>query len=370
MSGIWVALAVFLFTYFLISIRRLPRIRLDRPIAALLGAALMILFGVVAPQRALESIDLDIIFLLLGMMLLVVALELCGLFEWVSLRMVRYASTQFRLLLIIMLASAILSALVLNDAVVLMFTPVVIRACHLVRTDPVPFLVGEAVAANIGSVATVVGNPQNAYIATKAGIGFLEFSAVLLPIAAISLALGVALIYIRSLIGENGSGFQELLMKTNMGMMAGIDRLRKRRRALMVILTITFLAVLGFSLSNFIGVPLSMVAFIAGVAAFLTLLLLTDVRGREVLRGVDWSILLFFVGLFIVLQGVIDSGLLAEIQALFPGFGEGETPTLGTLTFFSAVLSNLVSNVPAVMLLGEMIPANDVGLWLALAANC
>jgi Na+/H+ antiporter NhaD/arsenite permease-like protein len=383
-SGIWVALAVFLFTYFLISIRRLPRIKLDRPIAALVGAVLMLVLGVVTPERALESIDLDILLLLLGMMLLVVGLELCGLFEWVSIRMIRYSGTQFRLLLLVMVVSAVLSALVLNDAVVLMFTPIVIKACRLVKTDPVPFLVGEVVAANIGSVATAVGNPQNAYIATKAGIGFLEFSAALLPVAVVSLLIGVALIYLvfrkdiekgdaavlRSLALENGwSRLRNSILAGDSQAKEGMVNLRKRRRALQAILLITIIAVLGFSLSSFIGISLSMVAFAAGVAAFLVLLLMTDVRSGEVLRKVDWSIILFFVGLFIVLQGVRDSGLLTEIQALFPGFGPGETSTLGSLTLFSAVLSNLVSNVPAVMLLGEMIPIQSTDLWLALASS-
>jgi Na+/H+ antiporter NhaD/arsenite permease-like protein len=383
-SGLWVALGVFLLTYFLISIRRFPRVKLDRPVAALIGGALMVILGVVIPESALQSINVDIILLLLGMMLLVVGLELCGLFEWVSLRMIKYAGTQFKLLLLIMAASALLSALVLNDAVVLMFTPIVIKTCRLVKTNPIPFLVGEAVAANAGSVATAVGNPQNAYIVTKAGIGFLEFSAVLLPVALISLAVGVALIYLvyrkdigrgdtaalRCMVRERGwSQLKETLLHGDSEAQRGADNLKRRGRALKVLLTITLLAILGFSLSNMIGVPLSLVAFIAGIAALLVITLMTDVKASEVLKSVDWSIILFFVGLFIVIQGVIDSGLLVEIMNIFPGFGEGEVPTIGTLTLFSAVLSNLVSNVPSVMLLGEMIPAQSTGLWLALASS-
>jgi len=126
----------------------------------------------------------------------------------------------------------------------------------------------------------------------------------------------------------------------------------------------------GLSRQSFdISVPLSMVAFLAGAMAFVTIVLLTDVTPRQVLSGVDWFIILFFVGLFVVLQGVNDSGLLIEMRSVFPGFGESAVPTLGWLTVFSAFLSNLVSNMPAVMLLGEMIPLSSTDLWLALASS-
>jgi Na+/H+ antiporter NhaD/arsenite permease-like protein len=384
MAEIFVALGVFLLTYFLISIRRLPRIRLDRPVAALLGGGLMILLGVVTPERAIASVDIDILLLLFGMMLLVVGLELCGLFDWVSLKIIHHSSSQFHLLLLIMSVTALLSALILNDAVVLMFTPIVIKTCRLVRTNPVPFLIGEALAANIGSVATAVGNPQNAYIATKAGISFLEFSTALTPVALISLCVGVAFVYLafrkevnRGDIAllkrvEREEGWESLrsqILENDSHAREGMDRFRRRGIALQVLLVITLIAVMGFFVSHLISVPLSMVAFLAGVMAFVIIVLLTDVTPRQVLSGVDWSIILFFVGLFVVLQGVSDSGLLMEMRSIFPGFGEGAVPTLGWLTVFSAFLSNLVSNVPAVMLLGEMIPLSSTDLWLALASS-
>src|SRR4030042_846114 len=118
MDILWIALAIFLVTYALISIRRMPKVKIDRPAAALIGAALMVVFGVVEPEDALSAINIDILVLLVGMMLLVAGLELCGFFEWVSLRMIKYSRNQFAFLALTMVVTGSLSAIVLNDTVV------------------------------------------------------------------------------------------------------------------------------------------------------------------------------------------------------------------------------------------------------------
>ena len=133
------ALVIFLTTYVLISVRRFGKLNFDRPSVALFGAALMVLFGVVAADQAVASIQLDILGLLLGMMIIVVSLELCGFFTWVSVRMIRASRNQFQFLILVMLVTALLSALILNDTVVLLLTPIVIRACRLIKANPVPF---------------------------------------------------------------------------------------------------------------------------------------------------------------------------------------------------------------------------------------
>ncbi|HIH01992.1 TPA: hypothetical protein HA259_08010, partial [Thermoplasmata archaeon] len=143
MDALWAGAAVFLFTYALISIRRFPKVRVDRPAAALLGAALMLVFGIVSPEAAIDAINMDIVLLLVGMMLLVAGLELCGFFEWVSIRMIKHSKSQFQLLALTMVVTGSLSALVLNDTVVLLITPIIIRTCRLLRSNPVPFLIAE-----------------------------------------------------------------------------------------------------------------------------------------------------------------------------------------------------------------------------------
>ena len=384
MGTLLIALAIFLVTYALISIRRFPKVKVDRAAAALLGAGLMIVFGVVKPGDALGAINVDIVILLVGMMILVAGLELCGFFEWVSLRMIKYSKDQFSFLVLTMLITGGLSALVLNDTIVLLFTPIIIRTCRLLKSNPVPFLVAEAIAANIGSVATAVGNPQNAYIATKAGISFVDFSARLLPVSAVCMLIAIAILYLfykrdiqqgnaqefrRKILKDGWKAFEAELVKGDALTVSGIKKLRERINGLYALTVITTLTFGAFVASHFLGTPIAVVAFLGGIAALFTVPLLTDVKARDILGGVDWSIILFFVGLFIVIQGVKESLLLDEIEGFFPGFKVGEQPTVAWLTALGAFLSNLVSNVPAVMLLSELLHNAPTELWLALASS-
>ncbi len=384
MGTLWVAFAVFLVTYALISIRRFPKVKIDRPAAALVGAALMVVLGVVDPNQAIGAINMDILILLVGMMVLVAGLELCGFFEWVSLRMIKYSKDQFTFLVLTMVVTGALSALVLNDTVVLLFTPIIIRTCRLLKSNPVPFLVAEAIAANIGSVATVVGNPQNAFIATKAGISFVDFSAALLPVTVVCMLIAIGILYAiyrkdinqgsaqefrRKILRDGWKAFEDELVKGDAATTSGIKKLKARRRGLYALIAITSLTFSGFVLNHFFGAPIALIAFLGGVAALFVVPVLTDVKPKEMLSGVDWSIILFFVGLFIVIEGVKESLLLDDIKNAFPGFHGGEVPSLAWLTALTAFLSNLVSNVPAVMLLSEMIPLSPSDLWLALASS-
>ena len=384
MGTLLIALAIFLVTYALISIRRFPKVKIDRPAAALVGAALMIVLGVVEPEKAIGAIHLDIIILLVGMMILVAGLELCGFFEWVSLRMIKYSKNQFTFLVLTMVVTGSLSALVLNDTIVLLFTPIIIRTCRLLKSNPVPYLVAEALAANIGSVATVVGNPQNAFIATKAGISFVDFSARLVPVSIVCMLVAIAMMYLfyrkdiekgsaqefrRKILKDGWKVFEDELVKGDAATTSGIKKLKERKAGLYALTGITALTFLAFILSHVLGTPIAVIAFIGGVTALFVVPLITDVKAKEMLAGVDWSIILFFVGLFIVIEGVKDSTLLDEIRNGFPGFHDGSIPSLEWLTALSAFMSNLVSNVPAVMLLSEMIPISQTDLWLALAAS-
>ncbi|MEM0343077.1 MAG: SLC13 family permease [Thermoplasmata archaeon] len=384
MGTLVIAFAIFLVTYALISIRRFPKVRIDRPAAALAGAALMIALGVVGPEDAIAAINIDILLLLIGMMVLVAGLELCGFFEWISLRMIKYSRDQFTFLVLTMVVTGALSALVLNDTIVLLFTPIIIRTCRLLKSNPVPFLIAEAMAANIGSVATAVGNPQNAFIATRADISFADFSAKLLPVAAVCMAVAIAILYLtyrkdisqgraqefrRMILREGWKAFQDELIKGDAATTAGIRKLRERRLGLYALVGITAATFAAFVVSHVISTPIALIAFVAGAMALFVVPILTDVKAKEMLAGVDWTIILFFVGLFVVIEGVKDSGLLAEMKGYFPGFRPGEVPSLDWLVVLTAFLSNLVSNVPAVMLLSEMIPMTDHELWLALASS-
>jgi Na+/H+ antiporter NhaD/arsenite permease-like protein len=352
-------LIVLIIAYLAISAGRIGRVKIRRDVAALSGGAAILLLGLATPAEAWGYIRFDVLLLLLGMMVMVVSLEMCGFFEIVVERLASARLSQGRLLAVLMIVCATLAALMLNDAVVLLFTPVVIRYACRVGLNPIPYLVGLFVSANIGSLATVVGNPQNAYIATIAGIDFMQFTSVMLPLTVVSLFVGIALTY--------------LAYRNRLSADAPIPLTREAEaidRPRLAVCTVVLLGTaVGFAISGRFGIPLYAVALVSGCLCLLTVGTRGPRESLAVAKKVDWSILLFFTGLFILMAGVVNSGLLADIAALFPGFADGETPSILGIGLFSAVLSNLVSNVPSVMLIGEMLPLDDIVLWLALAAS-
>ncbi|MGN1044631.1 MAG: SLC13 family permease [Candidatus Methanomethylophilaceae archaeon] len=351
-----IAAIIFVITYAAISIRRLPGIEIGMHTAALAGGAAMLLFGIVSFTDALDSLNTDVLLLLLGMMLLVGALDSCGFFGIVADLLIKHVGNGRMFLVRLMVLSAFLSALMLNDAVVLILTPAVIRCCRSLRTDPIPYLVGVFISANIGSCATVVGNPQNAYIATHAGIGFMEFSMELVPmtIACLAVAILVMLIIFR----------KGLLIEPAETVPAPVED----RRMLCITVAIAVCTVIAFSVSGAIGVSIAHIALIGGALALLTVSLKGPRRAAAVVRRVDWSVLLFFIGLFVVMAGAVSSGLIDVIASVFPGFSNGN-PSAGELALFSAVLSNLISNVPSVILIGDMMTNAAPAMWLVLSAS-
>lgn len=351
------ATAIFVGTYVLMSFRNLGRFPLDRPAVALLGGALMLLAGVLTPQQAMGAINLDVILLLVGMMLLVSGLEVCGFFDLVSTRIAGRATSQVAFLAGLMVATAFLSALVLNDAIALLMTPIVVRSAKSLKVKAVPYLVALALAANIGSVATEIGNPQNAYIAIASGIPFLTFTTILLPVTLVSLAVGIGLVWL---------AFRKDLA-------APLERadhlppVHLERNGLAVTLGIAFGVVAAFFLSTPAWLPV--IAIVGGALVFFFVPFLTKATPRALVTKVDWSIVLFFVGLFVLLEGVQVSGLSDGIEEGFTTAFGGRSGGLVWLTGLSAILSNLISNVPAVLLLAQVVPAGSNQLWLALASS-
>ncbi len=353
------ATVIFVATYVLISMRSLGRFPLDRPSVALLGGALMIVAGILTPAQAMASINLDVLLLLVGMMLLVSGLDVCGFFDLVSTRIAARAKTQFVLLAGLMVAAAFLSALVLNDAIALLMTPIVVRSTRALRVRPVPYLVALAIAANIGSVATEIGNPQNAYIAIVSGIPFLTFTAYLLPVMLACLALSIGLVWF---------AFRKDLAAP-LSRAADLPPIRLQRTGLAVTLGIGFGVVIGFFLSTPPWLPL--IAVTGGAFVLFVLPFVSTANARVMVGKVDWTIVLFFIGLFVLLEGVQVSGLSGGItQAFSDAFGR-ETGGLAWLTALSAILSNLISNVPAVLLLAQVVQGTGGStlLWLALASS-
>ncbi len=369
------ALAILILTYLLISVRFIPLVRMGRASAAMLGASLIVATGVLAFGDALRSIDLDVLFLLLGMMLLVSSLQSCGLFDIICGWMVKVSTTPLTFFMLVCIVSAVLSALVLNDAVVLLLTPVIIESCYRLGIKPFPYLMGHVMSANIGSLATVVGNPQNAFIATRADIGFIEFSSRLLPVASVSMILMMVVLIIIFRQDILINGFNKPSNPSSMitlkdgekrdslrcfGTIGRLDNLK-------ILLIITSMTVLAFAFSQSLGLPLAHIAFLSGAIAAIVTVLITDVRVSEINSGVNWSIILFFIGLFVVIGGASSSGLLSNLETSLMVFSGQDADSPILLFISAALLSNLVSNVPAVLLIAELLPVSG-DAWFHLAA--
>jgi Na+/H+ antiporter NhaD/arsenite permease-like protein len=186
-----IALIIFIITYLGIVFTSLPGLNVDRPSAAFFGAIAMILFGIVNFDEAIQAIDYNTIALLLGMMILISVLELDGFFTLIAQKTISFSHNKNQLLFIIIFTTGIASAFLVNDAVVLLFTPVIIKICESGKLNPIPFLIAEIMASNSGSALTITGNPQNILIGISSGIAFGRFMIYMLPIS----ILGMLIIY-------------------------------------------------------------------------------------------------------------------------------------------------------------------------------
>ena len=332
------AILIFAFTYLLISGRRLKILPLNRPAAALLGTVLMVAAGVLTPKQAYAAVDYDTLVLLLGMMLIAAYLSLAGFFDWAADWVLRVGQTPQRLLLYLILTSGTLSALLVNDTICLMLTPLVVAVMVRGRLPLPPYLLALAMSANIGSVCTLVGNPQNMIIGSLSQIPFLRFSASLLPVAVVGLAIQYAVLRF---------GFRRLLATATIHKSPAPPRPLDRR-----LLLITF-AVLALVFVGFLaGLNLPWTALAGG--ALVMVLARRDTH--QVLKLVDWHLLVFFAALFVVVEGLNSTGLPDLIYGSLRGvFGPTASAQAWNLAWFSALGSNLFSNVPFVLVAGKWI---------------
>jgi Na+/H+ antiporter NhaD/arsenite permease-like protein len=346
------AILVFALTYLWISGRRLKILPLNRPAAALLGAVLMVVTGVMTTERVYRAVDYDILVLLLGMMLISAYLYLAGFFDWAADTILRVARTPQRLLLYLILASGILSAMLVNDTVCLMLTPLVVAIMVRGKLPLLPYLMALSMSANIGSVATLVGNPQNMIIGHLSGMSFLRFSASLLPVAMAGLAIQYGVLRF---------GFRHHFRQTVIQPASAPGRPLDRR-----LLTIT-LVVLGLVFLAFVaGYDLAWTA-LSG-AALIMVLARRDTH--EVLKLVDWHLMVFFAALFVVVEALNGTGLPDQIYGRLKGmFGENTTAQAWNLAWFSIAGSNIFSNVPFVLVAGKWLGnfAQPELMWKVLA---
>ncbi len=344
------ALLIFLGTYLVLALGRLPGFRVDRTGAAIIGAGLMIAFNILTLDEVYASIDHNTILLLFGMMIVVANLRLSGFFTAVSEWIVEHAHHPLTLLAAIILVAGAFSAFFVNDTMCLVLTPLVLEVALALKRNPVPYLLAVAMGSNIGSVATITGNPQNMMIGAFSGIPYRHFAGALAPVGAIGLilAFGIIALYYRN---EFRHSERVVLEKR---------RVRINRVLMWKSLVVSGLMILLF----FVGWPIAKVAVVAGALLLIT----RRVKPEKIYHEIDFSLLVLFIGLFIVVAGIEKTSLPADVLALLSGYGLDQP---AVLSLASAVLSNTASNVPAVLLFKPLIPhfADPTRAWLILAMS-
>lgn len=352
---------IFLVTYALIATERV-----DKTVAALLGGSLVVVIGIVDQEAAFAAIDLNVIFLLVGMMILAGILRRTGFFQWVAIRSVKVARGEpYRLLLVLSILTAVLSAFLDNVTTVVLIAPVTLYIAGVLGVSPIPYLISEILASNIGGAATLIGDPPNILIGSAAGLGFGEFLVNMAPVAFIVFIVFLGLT----------RWFFAADMQVDPAVRDAVLALDEREvltdpRLLRLSLTVIGLTMLGFLLARPLGLEPGAIALMG--AAGLMLLSRTD--PETALHEVEWSTLFFFVGLFMLVSAIVHVGIVGAVAdwLLEVTGGDPHVTTIG-LIWLSGFASAIIDNIPYTV---TMIPVvQDVGasgipiepLWWALA---
>ena len=339
---------IFLATYAVVALGKIPVYRIDRAGAALLGGSLMVATGVLSLEEAYQAVDFNTIVLLLGMMIVVANLRLSGFFRVITRWIAAYVRRPITLLGMIIFSSGVLSAFLVNDTICLVMTPFVLELVTRLKRNPIPYLLAVATASNIGSVATITGNPQNIIIGSLSRIPYGDFAAALVPVAVIGLMITsvlIALSYRSEFFTRDRFDTIDISARYHGPLLA-------KSIVVMAVMVVLF----------FFGQPIAKVAIVGG--AFL--LLTRRVRPEKVYMEIDWPLLVMFVGLFVVIGGLEKAVITADVSAAI-AHQHLDNPTI--LAGVTAVLSNLVSNVPAVLLLKSFVPnlQDPQRAWLVVA---
>ncbi|AZM44450.1 hypothetical protein DMB38_00205 [Streptomyces sp. WAC 06738] len=336
----WLTVAVFAGVYVLIATEVVHRVT-----AALGGAVVMLLIGATEPEHAFFSkhsgVDWDVIFLLLGMMLIVSVLKRTGIFEFIAIWAAKRARGRpYRLMVLLVLATAFLSAWLDNVTTVLLIAPVTILVCTRLGVPVVPFLIAEVMACNIGGAATLIGDPPNIMIGSRAGLSFNDFLVHMAPIVVVLIA--VFLLMARVMFR---SAFQYHPERVEAVMELRERDAIKDVRLLAVSGVVVVLVMVAFVLHTTLHMEPSVVAITGG----LVLLAASRLSPGEVVKDVEWETLAFFTGLFVMVGAMVQTGVIADLGEAATNATEGEL--LGTsmaLVFGSAIPSAVIDNIPFV----------------------
>lgn len=349
-SNAWITGGIVLLTFVGIAIGRYPIIKSNRTTIALMGVALLLATGQVAFEQLPDYIDFDTIILLFSMMIINANLKLAGFFTLASHWLVRRARTPRSFLALEILLVGILAALFLNDTVCLMFAPFLINLMDSLKRNPIPYLIALATASNVGSTATLTGNPQNMIVGIASGIPYAQFSLALIPVA----LLGLGVIWLVLVKMFPYDFMNERFISVPDQTQEAISK---------PLLVKTLLITAGLLAAFLAGAPIALAAFLAA-----SLLLITRRhQPQTVFAEFDWGLLVLFSALFIVSGSLETSGVttqLVDLKRLSAG------ANVWNLSLITAGLSNVVSNVPAILLLKPVVSGMEnarIG-WLTLAS--
>lgn len=344
------AVIIFLITYIVISGSKFNALKIGRPAGVMLGAVLMIVAKVIKPQEVYGVINWDTVVLLLGMMIIIEHLAEANFFEYVAEKINRKNYGSNKLLFILTFCFGFLAAFLVNDIVCIFFTPILLIMIRERKLPAMPFLLALASSANVGSIMAFTGNPQNMIIGTISGIAYSKFFLLMLPIGIVTLYLNYYIIskmYKRELSGE--------LIEIKAAENVKVKPLLKRS------VTVTIAVILCF----FMFKKSAWVA-ISGATA---LLLLARRDEADILKKIDWNLLLFFAGLFVVVGGLQISGVTEMAVEKTAGYMGDNLSGLWFFGIFTMIASNIVTNVPYVLLISDSVraAASPEQFWFVLA---
>lgn len=333
----WPGVVIFAVTYVLISARRLSWLGLDRPAGALVGAVACVALGVLSPTDALAAINGPTLLLLFGVMGMGTFLAFDGYFAGIEKALAHWAKTPTRLLACIVWGSGLLSAFITNDAVCVLGAPLVVRLIRRYDLPRLPFLLALATGANTGSVATLVGNPQNMLCAMLGQLSYRDHLLVAAPLSLLCLGINHALLALT---------FRRQLTQRWLEVTAPIPPLD--RRSIMTLAIIGGTAILYTAGANLAW---------SATLGFVVLMLLHRSDTALLWAQIDWSLLLFFSGLFVVVEALLQSGAPARFFETFPLASLGAGGTTGWFEIALVYLfgSNVVSNVPFILVVRDQV---------------
>ncbi len=365
-----VAVLVFIVSYTLIATERVSKVK-----AALGGGAVVLILGIVSSEDAFYShetgIDWDVVFLLLGMMIIVGVLRQTGIFEYAAIWATKRAGgSGRRVMVLLVVITAVASAFLDNVTTVLLIAPVTLLVCERLDINPVPFLMAEVFASNIGGAATLVGDPPNIIIASRAGLTFNDFLVHMAPLVIIVLVAFVLVLPIlfRGAFAVHPDRVADVMSLNEREAIRDPRLLWKCG----VVLALVFTAFIGHSV---IHIAPSVVALLgAGL-----LILISGVDREDYLGSVEWETLLFFIGLFVLVGALVKTGVIGSLARLAADVTGGNALTATMLILIvSAVLSGVIDNIPYVATMSPVVadltaaisdPVQADALWWALAAG-